>query len=73
MDETEIFDVAIVGYGPVGAALAILLGQLGRRVVVLERYGTPYPLPRRALRPRSGTHPPVVRCGRAVLDHCGTR
>ena len=46
MDETEIFDVAIVGYGPVGAALAILLGQQGRRVVVLERYGTPYPLPR---------------------------
>ena len=33
----EIFDVAIVGYGPVGATLAILLGQRGRRVVVLER------------------------------------
>ena len=46
MDDTEIFDVAIVGYGPVGAALAILLGQQGQRVVVLERYRTPYPLPR---------------------------
>ena len=42
----EIFDVAIVGYGPVGAALAILLGQRGRRVVVLERHLEPYPLPR---------------------------
>jgi 2-polyprenyl-6-methoxyphenol hydroxylase-like FAD-dependent oxidoreductase len=39
-------DVAIVGYGPVGSALAILLAQLGRRVVVLERWPEPYPLPR---------------------------
>jgi 2-polyprenyl-6-methoxyphenol hydroxylase-like FAD-dependent oxidoreductase len=46
MYETEVFDVAIVGYGPVGAALAILLGQRGHRVVVLERYLGPYPLPR---------------------------
>jgi 2-polyprenyl-6-methoxyphenol hydroxylase-like FAD-dependent oxidoreductase len=46
MDTTETFDVAIVGYGPVGAALAILLGQQGHRVVVLERYTEPYPLPR---------------------------
>jgi 2-polyprenyl-6-methoxyphenol hydroxylase-like FAD-dependent oxidoreductase len=46
MDDSEIFDVAIVGYGPVGAALAILLGQQGHRVVVLERYTEPYPLPR---------------------------
>lgn len=46
MDTSEIFDVAIAGYGPVGAALAILLGQSGRRVVVLERHLEPYPLPR---------------------------
>ena len=46
MDDTQIHDVAIVGYGPVGAALAILLGQRGQRVVVLERHRRPYPLPR---------------------------
>jgi flavoprotein hydroxylase len=46
MSESEIFDVAIIGYGPVGAALAILLGKLGRRVLVLERHLQPYPLPR---------------------------
>lgn len=39
-------DVVVVGYGPVGNALAILLAQLGRRVVVLERQPEPYPLPR---------------------------
>jgi len=42
----ETADVAIVGYGPVGAALAILLGQRGWRVRVLERWPEPYPLPR---------------------------
>jgi flavoprotein hydroxylase len=39
-------DVAVVGYGPVGQALAILLAQLGRTVTVLERWAEPYPLPR---------------------------
>ncbi|HXY43431.1 MAG TPA: bifunctional 3-(3-hydroxy-phenyl)propionate/3-hydroxycinnamic acid hydroxylase [Acidimicrobiales bacterium] len=39
-------EVAIVGYGPVGTTLAILLAQLGRSVVVLERQPGPYPLPR---------------------------
>ena len=39
-------EVAIVGYGPVGNTLAILLAQRGRRVVVLERWPEPYPLPR---------------------------
>jgi 2-polyprenyl-6-methoxyphenol hydroxylase-like FAD-dependent oxidoreductase len=43
---TEVYDVAIVGAGPVGCALGILLGQRGRRVVVLERWLEPYPLPR---------------------------
>ena len=39
-------DVAIVGFGPVGSALAILLAQRGRTVTVLERWPEPYPLPR---------------------------
>ena len=41
-----MIDVAVVGYGPVGNALAILLAQLGRSVTVLERWPEPYPLPR---------------------------
>ena len=31
------YDVAIIGYGPVGAALANLLGMSGLKVAVLER------------------------------------
>ena len=41
-----VYDVAIVGYGPVGQLLAALLGDRGFRVVVLERYGEIYPKPR---------------------------
>jgi hypothetical protein len=44
--DDDIFDVAIIGCGPVGALLAILLGRLNHRVVVLERHMAPYPLPR---------------------------
>ena len=33
----EIYDVAIIGGGPAGSTAACLLGQAGRRVVVLER------------------------------------
>jgi 3-(3-hydroxy-phenyl)propionate hydroxylase len=39
-------DVAIIGYGPVGAALANLLGMSGLRVAVLEREASVYHLPR---------------------------
>jgi 3-(3-hydroxy-phenyl)propionate hydroxylase len=42
----EIFDVAIVGYGPVGALLANLLGQAGLSVLVIEKEQGIYPLPR---------------------------
>lgn len=45
MDKPE-YDVAIVGYGPVGATLAKLLGQRSLRVVVIERETAPYHLPR---------------------------
>ncbi|MEM1413914.1 MAG: bifunctional 3-(3-hydroxy-phenyl)propionate/3-hydroxycinnamic acid hydroxylase [Myxococcota bacterium] len=39
-------DVIVVGAGPTGLALAILLGQRGLRVSVLERHQSVYPLPR---------------------------
>jgi 3-(3-hydroxy-phenyl)propionate hydroxylase len=34
---SETYDVAVIGYGPTGATAANLLGQLGLRVVVIER------------------------------------
>jgi 3-(3-hydroxy-phenyl)propionate hydroxylase len=40
------FDVCIIGYGPVGATLANLLGQSGLKTVVLEREPSVYHLPR---------------------------
>ena len=39
-------DVAIVGYGPVGATLAHLLQKCGLSVLVLEREAEPFDLPR---------------------------
>ncbi len=44
-DTCEI-DVAIVGYGPVGQALAGWLGAAGHRVACFERFGEIYRLPR---------------------------
>jgi len=41
-------DVVIVGFGPVGAALAGLLGQRGVNVLVAEREYDVFPLPRAA-------------------------
>ncbi|WP_443032590.1 bifunctional 3-(3-hydroxy-phenyl)propionate/3-hydroxycinnamic acid hydroxylase MhpA [Streptomyces sp. DH41] len=39
-------DVAVVGNGPIGAVLSVLLAQRGLRVTVLERRPRPYTLPR---------------------------
>lgn len=41
-----MFDVAIIGCGPVGAFAANLLGKSGLSVLVVEREANPYPLPR---------------------------
>jgi 2-polyprenyl-6-methoxyphenol hydroxylase-like FAD-dependent oxidoreductase len=39
-------DVAIVGYGPVGQALAALLGRAGHPVLAVERFAEIYRMPR---------------------------
>ncbi len=46
MTDTQILDVAIVGYGPVGQSLSILLGGRGYRVAAFDRWPSLYPLPR---------------------------
>lgn len=42
----DLYDVIIVGCGPVGATVANLLGQYGLRVLVLEKETEIHPLPR---------------------------
>lgn len=46
MDAATNYDVAIVGYGPVGQTLATLLGRQGWSVLVLDKQAGLYPLPR---------------------------
>lgn len=45
-DHDEQFDVAIVGYGPVGQLLALLLARRGHRIAAIERWPEPFALPR---------------------------
>lgn len=47
--EGRVADVAVIGYGPTGMAMAGLLGQAGHDVLVLERYAGLYNLPRAAI------------------------
>ena len=37
MTSSETYDVAVIGYGPTGATAANILGQLGMKVLVVER------------------------------------
>jgi flavin-dependent dehydrogenase len=41
-EPAHVADVAIVGLGPVGATLALLLDRAGLSVVALEREAEPY-------------------------------
>lgn len=41
-----MFEVAIIGCGPVGALAANLLGKAGLKTLVIEREADPFPLPR---------------------------
>jgi len=45
-DRKDRFDVLIVGYGPVGATLANMLGQRGYRVAIVEKSTEIYDKPR---------------------------
>ena len=57
------YDVAIVGGGPVGVALAVELGQRGISCVLIERHLTPQPIPKgQGLTNRSLEHFYFWRC-----------
>ena len=44
--DPPVADVLIVGYGPVGQVLSLLLAQRGWQVVVAEQWPAPYQMPR---------------------------
>ena len=61
-NDRELFDAAIVGIGPVGQVLGLLLAKRGYRIVVVDRQRVPYPLPRAV-----HVNPDIIR----VLDQVG--
>ena len=46
MNTNPVYDVALVGYGPVSEILALALARQGRKVAIFERWKERYPLPR---------------------------
>jgi 3-(3-hydroxy-phenyl)propionate hydroxylase len=46
LSDDEIYDVIVVGMGPVGSAAAIFAGRAGLRVCALDKSADVYPLPR---------------------------
>lgn len=46
MSNTHETDVVVVGLGPAGLLASLLLGQKGYNVIGIDRWPTPYPLPR---------------------------
>ncbi|MDP2765544.1 MAG: FAD-dependent monooxygenase, partial [Brevundimonas sp.] len=69
-------DIAVVGAGPTGLAIALMLARQGRRVMVHERFATPRPVGAGFMLQPTGLHvldrlgltPRVEACGQRI-DH----
>lgn len=69
-------DIAVVGAGPAGLAVALMLARQGRRVMVHERFATPRPMGAGFMLQPTGLHvldglgltPRVEACGQRI-DH----
>ena len=72
----RVADIAVVGAGPAGLAVALMLARQGRRVMVHERFATPRPLGAGFMLQPTGLHvldrlgltPRVEACGQRI-DH----
>ncbi|WP_200943722.1 MULTISPECIES: NAD(P)/FAD-dependent oxidoreductase [unclassified Brevundimonas] len=72
----RVADIAVVGAGPAGLAVALMLARQGRRVMVHERFATPRPLGAGFMLQPTGLHvldrlgltPEVEACGQRI-DH----